>query len=186
MGRTLRIVVPCALGLLAAFLVSCGSSSSDKKLIPSTDAAAINQNVDAASSASGDGRCERADAAVTRAETHVQQLPASVDSRLKADLQQGLQRLRAAAATECAQNQQDTTTTETTPSTETTDTTPTETQPTETQNTETQNTETQNTETQNTETQNTDTSGGNGNGNGNGGGNGDGNGGDSSGGTQAP
>ena len=179
MGRTLRILLPCALGLVAAFFVSCGDTS---HLIPGTEADAINQNVDAAAAASDSGRCGRADAAVQRAETHVQQLPNSVDPKLRANLEQGLARLRATAATECAQNQQETTTTETTESTESTEPTAT----TETQNTETQSTETQPTETQNTTTGGQDTTGG---GNGGGGGNGDGRssgGGDASGGTQAP
>ena len=186
MGRTLRILLPSALGLVAAFFVSCGDTS---HLIPGTEADAINQNVDAAAAASDSGRCGRADAAVQRAETHVQQLPNSVDPKLRANLEQGLARLRATAATECAQNQQETTTTETTESTQPTEPTAT----TETQNTETQNTETQNTETQPTETQNTTTGGQDTNGGGNGGangGNGDGRssgGGDgASGGTQAP
>src|SRR6185369_6744673 len=95
MGRTLRILLPCALGLIAALLVSCGDTS---HLIP--DADAINQNIDAAASASGDGRCSRADSAVQRAQTHVEQLPSSVDPKLKADLEQGLARLRATAASE--------------------------------------------------------------------------------------
>jgi hypothetical protein len=187
MGRTLRILLPCALGLIAAFLVSCGDTS---HLIPGTDADAINQNIDAAASASGDGRCSRADAAVQRAETHVEQLPKSVDAKLKANLEQGLARLRATAASECADNQQQTETTATTESTDTTATTESteSTQTTETQNTETQNTETQNTETQNTDT--TDTGGGgtgnNGNGTGDGAtGNGQGQGG-GNGGTSAP
>jgi hypothetical protein len=179
MGRTLRILVPCALGLIAAFLVSCGDAS---KLIPGDDANAINQNVDAASGASSDGRCSRAAAAVDRAETHVQQLPSSVDSKLRADLEQGIARLRAAAATECTENKTETTaTTESTESTQSTETATTE------STASTQSTETQPTETQPTETQPTDTSGNNGNGQGNG--NGDGNGGTSgggSGGTQAP
>ncbi|MFL5848910.1 MAG: hypothetical protein ACJ76G_07895 [Solirubrobacterales bacterium] len=180
MGRTLRVLVPCALGLLAAFLVSCGDTS---KLIPGDDAAAINQNIDAASGASGDGRCSRAAAAVDRAETHVQQLPGSVDSKLRADLEQGIARLRAAAATECADNKPETTaTTESTESTESTETATTE----STASTES-TTETQPTETQPTETQQTDTSGGdNGNGNGNGQGGGTDTSGDGSGGTQAP
>jgi hypothetical protein len=180
MGRTLRILVPCALGFFAAFLVSCGDTS---KLIPGDDAAAINQNIDAASGASGDGRCSRAAAAVDRAETHVQQLPSGVDSKLRADLEQGIARLRAAAATECTENKPETTaTTESTESTESTETATTE----STESTE--STETQPTETQPTQTQQTDTSGGNGNGNGNGNGQGGGTGtsGDGSGGTQAP
>ena len=102
MGRTLRILLPCALGLIAALLVSCGDTS---HLIPGTDADAINQNIDAAASASGDGRCSRADSAVQRAQTHVAQLPSSVDPKLKADLEQGLARLRVTAASECADNQ---------------------------------------------------------------------------------
>jgi hypothetical protein len=190
MGRTLRILLPCALGLVAALLVSCGDTS---HLIPGTDADVINQNVDAAAAASGGGRCSRADAAVQRAEAHVQQLPSSVDAKLRADLEQGLARLRATAATECTQNKPETATTESTQSTETTATTESteSTASTETQNTETQNTETQNTDTNNTDTNNTDTSGqgggnGNGNGQGNGGtGNGQGNGG-GNGGTSAP
>jgi hypothetical protein len=152
MGRTLRILVPCALGLLAAFLVSCGDTS---KLIPGDDAAAINSNVDAAQNASDTGRCTRATAAVDRAEAHVQQLPSSVDKKLRANLEAGLARLRAAAGTECTENETETTaTTESTESTESTETTTTE-------ETTTENTETQPTETQPTETQPTDTGGGN-------------------------
>jgi hypothetical protein len=186
MGRTLRILLPCALGLVAALLVSCGDTS---HLIPGTDADAINQNVDAAAAATGSGRCGRADAAVQRAEAHVQQLPSSVDPKLRANLEQGLARLRATAATECGQNKQETTTTETTESTASTESTESteSTASTETQSTETQPTQTQPTETQNTSTGGQDTSGGNGNG-GSGGDNGNaqGNGGGSSGGTQAP
>ena len=162
MGRTLRILLPCALGLIAALLVSCGDTS---HLIPGTDADAINQNIDAAASASGDGRCSRADSAVQRAQTHVEQLPSSVDAKLKADLEQGLARLRATAASECADNQQQTETTATTESTASTESTE--------STASTESTETQNTETQNTDTSGTDTTGGNGNGNnGNGNGNG--------------
>jgi len=191
MGRTLRILLPCALGLIAAFLVSCGDTS---HLIPGTDADAINQHIDAAASASGDGRCSRADSAVQRAQTHVEQLPSRVDPKLKADLEQGLARLRATAASECADNQQQTETTATTESTASTESTEStaSTESTQTQNTETQNTETQNTETQNTDTGGTDTTGGNGNGN-NGNGNGNGGGtdngqgqGNGNGGTSAP
>ena len=181
MGRTLRILLPCALGLIAALLVSCGDTS---HLIPGTDADAINQNIDAAASASGDGRCSRADSAVQRAQTHVEQLPSSVDAKLKADLEQGLARLRATAASECADNQQQTETTATTESTASTESTE--------STASTESTETQNTETQNTDTNNTDTSGqgttvqSGGNGQGNGGtGNGQGNGG-GNGGTSAP
>src|SRR3954451_24478260 len=119
MGRTLRILFPCALGLVAAFLVSCGDTSS---LIPGTDADAINKNIDAAGSASDSGRCSRASSAVDRAELHVQQLPSKVNQALKADLEQGIQKLRVAAARECVQNQT-TATTESTASTETTATT---------------------------------------------------------------
>jgi membrane protein involved in colicin uptake len=179
MGRTLRILLPCALGLIAALLVSCGDTS---HLIPGTDADAINQNIDAAASASGDGRCSRADSAVQRAQTHVAQLPSSVDPKLKADLEQGLARLRATAASECADNHQQTETTATTESTASTESTE--------STASTESTETQNTETQNTDTSGTDTTGGNGNngnGNGNGGGtdNGQGQGG-GNGGTSAP
>jgi 5'-nucleotidase len=188
MGRTLRILLPCALGLIAALLVSCGDTS---HLIPGTDADAINQNIDAAASASGDGRCSRADSAVQRAQTHVEQLPSSVDAKLKADLEQGLARLRATAASECADNQQQTETTATTESTASTESTESTASTESTESTaSTESTETQNTETQNTDTSGTDTTGGNGNngnGNGNGGGtdNGQGQGG-GNGGTSAP
>jgi hypothetical protein len=190
MGRTLRILLPCALGLIAALLVSCGDTS---HLIPGTDADAINQNIDAAASASGDGRCSRADSAVQRAQTHVEQLPSSVDPKLKADLEQGLARLRATAASECADNQQQTETTATTESTASTATTESTASTESTESTaSTESTQTQNTETQNTDTSGTDTTGGNGNngngsGNGNGGGNANGQGqGGGNGGTSAP
>jgi hypothetical protein len=178
MGKTLRILFPCALGLVAALLVSCGDTSN---LIPGTDADAINKNVDAAAAASASGRCGRASSAVDRAEQHVQQLPSKVDPRLKANLEQGLQTLRVTAASECTQNQT-TATTESTQSTETTATTE------STASTETTNTQTQPTQTQPTQTQPTQTSGGGGN-NGSGGGGGGGGTGappGSGGGTQAP
>jgi hypothetical protein len=177
MGRTLRILLPCALGLLAALLVSCGDTN--KHLIPGDEADAINQNVDAVGAASADGRCNRASSAVDRAEAHVQQLSSSVDPRLRADLEQGLARLRASAATECQENKATSTEEATTSTEETTATTETNT---ETTNTETQPTETQPTETQPTETQPTETQGGGDQGGGNQGGGGD----NSSGGQGAP
>jgi hypothetical protein len=150
MAKLLRILLPCVLGLAAALLVACGDTSG---LIPSDDASQINQNIDAAAEASSDGRCSRSQSAVNRALAHVDQLPSSVDARLKARLVEGLRKLEAEAAVECVENKPEKTTstemtdTATTESTEsaTTETTPTETQtqPTETQPTETQPTETQ-------------------------------------------
>jgi hypothetical protein len=181
MGRTLRILLPCALGLVAALLVSCGDTSN---LIPGTDADAINKNVDAASNAAASGRCGAANAAVNRAELHVRKLPSKVDGALRADLEQGLEKLRVAAARECTQNNQTTATTESTQSTQTTATTE------STASTATTDTQTQTTDTQTTPTQTTDTSGGGG-GNTGGGGTGGGGGGTgapggSGGGTAAP
>jgi hypothetical protein len=157
MAKLLRILLPCALGIAAALLVACGDTSG---LIPSNDASQINQNIDAAAEASSSGRCTRAGSAVERALAHVNQLPSSVDPRLKARLIEGLRKLEATAATECTANKTDTTTTETaTTDTATTDTATTDTATTDTTPTETQPTETQPTETQPTETQPTDTGG---------------------------
>ena len=137
MAKLLRILLPCALGIAAALLVSCGDTSG---LIPATDASQINQNIDAAQQNASAGNCARASSAVDRALAHVNQLPSSVDPRLKARLVQGLQRLQATAATECLQNKTqattDTTTSDTTTADTTTqattDTTPTDTTPTDT------------------------------------------------------
>jgi hypothetical protein len=188
MAKLLRILLPCLLGLAAALLVACGDTTG---FIPSTDASQINQNIDAASNAVSSGRCTRAQSAVDRALTHVDQLPASVDPQLKARLVEGLRRLQAESATECAANKPEkttsteTTTTDTTP-TETTDTTPTDTATidTQTQPTETQ-TQPTDTQPQTDTTQNGNQGGGQNGGNGNGNGNGNG-GGSQGGGTQAP
>lgn len=92
-----------ALGMGAAFLVSCGGSSS--KLIPASDAQQIKDQADAveAAVASGTAGCAAAADATARARQIVVNFPQAVDNRLRDRLLSGINRLRQRAEVECRQ-----------------------------------------------------------------------------------
>ena len=178
-------LLAAALGVACAMLVACGGD--DKGLIPGRDASALKRYADRVDQAVAAQDCQAATRDVAAAIARIGKLPASVDSGLRQNLEDGFNNLARQAASKCqaaTTETTDTTTTETTP-TETTDTTTTETTDTETTDTETTDTETTDTETTDTTTTE-DNGGGTGGGN-DSGGSGDGGTGDQgSGGTPAP
>jgi hypothetical protein len=141
-GRALlRAALACVLGVGAALLVSCGSSS--KGLIPTANAGPLQNDFEAVAQAaqSGNGNCTATEVALVKTLHDFYQLPASVDAGLRNTLRQGIENLRTRALALCAQPLTPTTTTGTTAKTTTTaPTTPTTT--TSTQTTPTQPTTT--------------------------------------------
>jgi hypothetical protein len=99
--RVMPLLLVFALGLGAAFLVSCGGD--DSKLIPASDAQRIKDSVDAvqAAVANGTASCAEADDAAGRARQVVIDFPKSVDPRLRDRLLRGIARLRTRAGVEC-------------------------------------------------------------------------------------
>src|SRR5256885_5564411 len=162
MRRAAAILLALSLGLSSAFLVACGDRN---KLLPQSDASAINDKLDSVASAVAARNCTAALEAVNAAERQAQNLPAKVDPKLQATVQANLEHIANRAQADCTQSTQtrSTVSTATTPTqtTQSTETTTTETQPT----TETTTTETPPT----SETTDTGQSGGVGPGNGNGG-----------------
>lgn len=101
--RVLPLLLVFALGMGAAFLLSCGGSNS--KLIPVSDADQIKAQVDSVEAAVADGTasCSEAAAAAARAREVVVNLPQSVDNRLRDRLLSAINRLKQRAETECRQ-----------------------------------------------------------------------------------
>ena len=161
MRKAVAILLALSLGLASAFLVACGDRN---KLLPQSDASAINAKLDSVASAVAARDCTAALDAINAAERQAQSLPGKVDPKLQATLQANLEQVANRAQAACTQSTQ-------TKSTVSTTTTPTQTtQSTETTTTETQPT-TQTTTTQappTTQTTDTGQSGGVGPGNGNG------------------
>jgi hypothetical protein len=138
---TLRVLLACLLGVVAALLVSCGSNSS-AGLIPAGNAGPLQSDFEAVAQAAqtGDGSCSATEAAILKTEQDFGALPASIDSGLRNTLHQGIANLRSRALVLCAQPLAQATSTNTSPKTTTT-TTPTTT-PTVTQTTTTPTTPT--------------------------------------------
>jgi hypothetical protein len=132
MRSVLMSLIAVALGLSSAFLVACGDRND---LIPRSDAAAINADLDRAASLYRREECRAAQAAIVDAQSRAIELPDRVDADLRRTLRENidhsLQRVRAECGrTQTTQPTQTTQTTATTP-TRTTQTT-TETEPTTT------------------------------------------------------
>jgi hypothetical protein len=130
MRPALPFLLALVLGVAAAALVACGSSSSSRRqFIPDRSAQRMSDALADVRSAVDDGDCTKAEQALARARGVLVNLPSAVSDRLVAQLREGLDNLRVVAPRECAQNQaksQTQTTTETTtPETTTTETTPT-------------------------------------------------------------
>jgi len=144
-------VLAGVLGIAAALLVGCGSSSG--KLIPVADAGPLQSDFETVAQAAeaGNGSCAATEAALATTEQDFNALPAAVDAGLRQTLRQGIENLRSHALALCAQPLAQATTTSTTPKTTpstTTTSTPTTTTPTTT--TETTTTPTPPTETSTT------------------------------------
>jgi hypothetical protein len=134
----LRIARAALLGVAAALLIACGSSSS-KQLIPLANAGPLQSDIDAVEAAaqSGEGSCGPTEKALLKLEQDYAALPESVSSGLRGNLRQGIENLHKVAHELCAQPLAGTTNTATTQTTTTETTPPAETE-TETPETETE------------------------------------------------
>jgi hypothetical protein len=148
---SVRVLLAGVLGVCAALLVACGSSTG--KLIPLADAGPLQSDFETVAQAAeaGNGNCSATETALARTEQDFNALPASVDSGLRATLRQGIENLRSHALALCAEPLVQTTTSTTpktttstaatppatTPTTTPTNTTPATTTPTETSSTPT-------------------------------------------------
>ncbi len=103
MRRPIQLLLAAPLGVLAAVLVSCGSSGTG--LIPAENAGPLLADFQAVERAAkaGDGSCSATEAAIRRTESDLQRLPAGVDAGLHGRLQEGVSKLRELALETCAQ-----------------------------------------------------------------------------------
>jgi microcompartment protein CcmL/EutN len=138
--RLLPYLAAAVLGVLAAGVAACGSDRSD--LIPADSAESLSSILADVEQAVGDGDCDAAQSSLSRARGALVNLPESVDDRLVARLEEGVENLESIAPEECASQEQQTTTVPTTTEATPTETTATETTPTETTATETTTTTT--------------------------------------------
>ena len=124
-AQIVRVLLAGLLGVVAAVLVSCGSSSA--KLIPAADAGPLQSDFEAVAqeSEAGNGNCSATEAAIAKTEQDFGALPATIDAGLRATLRQGIANLREHALALCAQPLAQTSATSSTPKTTGTRTTPT-------------------------------------------------------------
>jgi hypothetical protein len=123
MTRSLLLGLALAAALL---LTACGSSN--PKLIPQDRANALTQKVDDVASRTGDDDCSGAQDALREARNQVSELPRTVDSRLKRNLNDWLDHLADEVPKDCKPAKTPTPTpTETATPTETPSATPTKT-----------------------------------------------------------
>jgi hypothetical protein len=155
-GRALPHLIALLLGVAAALAIGCGDRSN---LIPGDAASELKAQLAAVQAAVDAGDCPAAEAAIDRASARYQELPASVDDRLKSRIGQGIRALRRTAPQDCqaAQTQTQTQPTDTTATETQTQTTPTQTQTTPTATTPTSTTPTVTTPTDTTTTDTTTT-----------------------------
>jgi hypothetical protein len=141
LGRSMlvRTLLACVLGVSAATLVSCGSSSS--KLIPVADSSSLQGDFETVAQAAenADGSCSNTEGALLKTEQDFEALPASVDAGLRDRMREGINKLREDALSRC-QEQSGTSTQKTTSTAKTTtppktQSTPTTSTPEETQST---------------------------------------------------
>ncbi|HYM54384.1 MAG TPA: hypothetical protein VES97_03420, partial [Solirubrobacteraceae bacterium] len=99
----LRLLPAGLLGLAAALLVSCGSSSG--KLIPLANAGPLQGDFEAVAQAAqtGNGSCSGTEVAIIKTEQDFAALPRTVDAGLRDTLRQGIANLRSRALVLCAQ-----------------------------------------------------------------------------------
>lgn len=111
---------------LAVALAACGSDADRSALIPRGDADAIQQRIDAVASALDDGECDGLGEDLSRLRGAIVQLPDTLDTRLRDELERGVENVVSRAPEQC-EEQTETQTTETVPP-ETTETQTTETE----------------------------------------------------------
>jgi len=121
--RLLPHLLALLLGVGAALLVACGGGT--KGGIPAASAGDLKGQIEDVRQAVDGGRCEDVSGQLRQVDTGIDNLPATVDQRLRQSLRDAGDALRRAAVDECNERA---TTTETTPPETTTKTTPAETQ----------------------------------------------------------
>jgi hypothetical protein len=129
----LRLLLAGTLGLATAFVIACGSSG--RGLISSADAGPLKTDFDNVASAVSAGDCGATRTALDQARSDLNNLPPTVDPRVRDKLARGLANLDRNARGQCRQNRTQPTSTvtaptstQTTPSTQTTAPPPTSTQ----------------------------------------------------------
>jgi len=120
MPRPLPYFLALALGVGAALLVACGGGTESG--IPAAIAGDLKSQIEDVQQAVEDRRCEDVSGQLRQVDDSIDDMPASVDERLRQSLRDASDTLRRTAVSEC--NKAETTTTETNP---------TQTQPTQTQ-----------------------------------------------------
>ena len=130
MRPVLLTLLAAALGLSSALLVACGDHNN---LIPRSDANKLKASVDSVAAAAARKNCASATTALQRAQETADNLPSSVDPKLRRNIDDGLSRLVQNVEAECSQTTS--TATNTTPTTTETTPTTTETTPTTTETT---------------------------------------------------
>jgi hypothetical protein len=100
MRRAVAILLALSLGLSSAFLVACGDRN---KLLPQSDASAINDKLNSVASAVAARNCTTALDAVNAAERQAQKLSGKVDPKLQATLQANLEHVASRAQSACTQ-----------------------------------------------------------------------------------
>lgn len=123
---TVRPLLALLLGIAAAVAIGCGDRSN---LLSGADAAGLQDELAAVQSALDSGECAQATRAANDFEQAAQDLPTSVDAKLRENLREGAAQLVSEVPNDC-QRQQTVTTNTTTTRTETTPTTTTTTTPT--------------------------------------------------------
>jgi outer membrane biosynthesis protein TonB len=109
MRRPLPHLVALALGVGAAALVACGTST--KGGIPAASAGELRSQIEDVRQAVDAGRCDALDGQLRQVDDSVQSLPATVDRRLRSSLRDAADRLRREAGDECDDGESTTPTT---------------------------------------------------------------------------
>ena len=116
--RALPYLLAAVLGVGAALLAACGSSTSGG--VPQGDASVLKGQLEDVRQRVADGQCDGLSAQLRDVDTAIDGLPRSVDARLVSALRRGSDRLQRTAVADCNLN--------TTPTQTETTTTPTETE----------------------------------------------------------
>lgn len=106
--RPLPYLLALVLGVGAALLVACGSST--KGGIPAASAGDLKSQIEDVQQAVEDSRCDDVAGQLRQVDGGIDDLPASVDDRLRSSLRDASDRLRRAAVTECGETETQTTT----------------------------------------------------------------------------
>lgn len=109
--RPLPYLLALALGVGAALLVACGGGT--KAGIPGAIAGDLKAQIEDVQQAVQDGRCEDVSGQLRQVDDAIDDLPETVDARLRQSLRDASDALRRTAVSEC--NEAETQTTETTP-----------------------------------------------------------------------